>query len=237
MRIVVNHLTRMEAGYICVAGVDLETRRHIRPVILNRRLAVDLLKSRGGVFELGAVIDLGPTRYVGRAPEMEDHEFTPSLARHCGRLTGRQFWDLVTNHTGTSLLDMFGDLEPDGRAGYSIEEGGGKASLGCLVPAARPELYINRFGKTRLRIADPDLIAELSVTDIRLVEDDHQTPRREAVEGIQRLIESGWEVIVAVGLTRPYRKSDQSDPRHWLQANNIFVRIDPLFAATPGRPE
>lgn len=229
MRIVVNHLTRMEAGFICVAGIEWETGRHIRPVLVNRRLTVDLLKSHGGVFELGAIVDLGPTRHVGRAPEVEDHEFSPAQARHCGGMAGRQFWEMVRICAGTSLVEMLGELEPDGRAGYSLEEGGGRASLGCLVPAGRPELYINRHGKTRLRVSDGDLVAELSVTDIRLVEADHQTPRREAVERMQSLVAAGWEIIVGVGLTRPFRKDDQGEARHWLQANNIFVRADPLW--------
>lgn len=228
MRIVVNHLTRMEVGYICVAGLEWETGRHVRPVIVNQRLTVDLLRSRCGPFELGAVVDLGPTRYVGQAPEVEDHAFVPERARHCGRLTGQQFWEMLRQCAGTSLLEMFGDLEPDGRAGYSMEEGGGRASLGCLVPVGRPELYVNRRGKTRLRVCDNDLASELSVTDIRLVEADHQTPKKDIVEQIQGQIASGCEVIVGVGLTRPFRKTDGTDARHWLQANNVFVRADPL---------
>jgi hypothetical protein len=228
MRIVVNHLTRMEAGYICVAGLDWETGRHVRPVIVNQRLTVDLLKSQGGPFELGAVVDLGQARYVGRAPEVEDHEFLPAQARHCGQLTGRQFWEMIRTCAGSSLLEMFGELEPDGRAGYSVEEGGGRASLGCLVPAGRPELHVNRHGKTRLRVCDNDLAAELSVTDLRLVEADHQTPRTDVVDRIQGLIASGWDVIVGVGLTRPFRNREGGEARHWLQANNVFVRADPL---------
>ncbi len=239
MRIVVNHLTRMEVGYICAAGLEPETCQPVRPVIANQRLTVDMLRTRGGVFELGAIIDLGPTRWVGQTPEIEDHEFLPARARHCGRLSGAEFWEMIKARAGTSLVEMFGELEPDGR-GFSLGVGRGRASLGCLLPGGRPELYVNRYGKTRLRVSDGNLVPELSVTDIRLVEEDHQTPRHEAVKRVQGPIESGCEVIVGVGLTRPFRKREESEARHWLQANNVFVRADPLWVpgadGCPGVP-
>jgi len=42
MKIVVNHLTRMKKGYICVAGVMSGTTTHVRPV-LKTQLSIDLL--------------------------------------------------------------------------------------------------------------------------------------------------------------------------------------------------
>ena len=93
----------------------------------------------------------------------------------------------------------------------------------------RPEVYVNRRGKTRLRVSDGELVADLSVTDIRLVQEDYQTPRQSAVEKMQSLIAAGWEIMVGVGLTRPFRKSEDGEARHWLQANNIFVGADPLW--------
>jgi hypothetical protein len=37
MRIVVNHLTRMQPGYICVAGMERQGGRHVRPVLAGGR--------------------------------------------------------------------------------------------------------------------------------------------------------------------------------------------------------
>ncbi|HPU32594.1 MAG TPA: hypothetical protein PK184_07850 [Phycisphaerae bacterium] len=61
-------------------------------------------------------------------------------------------------------------------------------------------------------------------------EEDHQTPRRNVIEQIQTLIASGWEVVLGVGLTRPFRKSEDSDAKHWLQVNNVFVRANLLWS-------
>jgi hypothetical protein len=33
MLILVHHLTRMQPGFICVAGLDADTERHVRPVL------------------------------------------------------------------------------------------------------------------------------------------------------------------------------------------------------------
>jgi hypothetical protein len=38
MQIVINHLTRMQRGFMCVAGVDLATGRHVRPVLASQLL-------------------------------------------------------------------------------------------------------------------------------------------------------------------------------------------------------
>ena len=59
MRIVVNHLTRMQPGYICVAGIDVQDNEHIRPVLGRARLTVDLLARNGGAFDVVALSNWG----------------------------------------------------------------------------------------------------------------------------------------------------------------------------------
>ena len=45
MQVVINHLTRMNTGYMCVAGLDLKNGKHVRPV-LGGRLGVELLRKK-----------------------------------------------------------------------------------------------------------------------------------------------------------------------------------------------
>jgi hypothetical protein len=54
MRIIVNHLTRMQPGYICVAGVDVSSGQHVRPE-LRGRLTTDLLTLNGGPFDIASL--------------------------------------------------------------------------------------------------------------------------------------------------------------------------------------
>ena len=52
MHLVITHLTRMQPGFICVAGIEPDTGKQIRPV-LGRCLTRDLLHVNGGAFEIG----------------------------------------------------------------------------------------------------------------------------------------------------------------------------------------
>jgi hypothetical protein len=81
MRIVVNHLTRMQPGYICVAGLDEVTGQHVRPCLNGARLRTSLLQERGGPSDIAAVVDLGFARHIGQPPETEDYLFEARRAR------------------------------------------------------------------------------------------------------------------------------------------------------------
>ena len=94
MRILVNHLTRMEKGYICVAGIDIKTANHVRPV-LGGRLSTDLLARNGGPFDIACVVALGPTTHVGSPPEMEDYKFDPQKASCLRVASPNKFWELL----------------------------------------------------------------------------------------------------------------------------------------------
>ena len=67
MKIVINYLTRMQKGFMCVVGIDLDTHRHVRPV-LRTQMRIDVLASHGEVFGIVAIVDLGRTRSVGSPP-------------------------------------------------------------------------------------------------------------------------------------------------------------------------
>ena len=83
-KIVVTHLTRMHRGAVCVAGLETQTGRHVRPVLLERPLWLSDTAIRGGLFDMASEIDLGPTRPVGAAPHVENHEFQYAQARQLG---------------------------------------------------------------------------------------------------------------------------------------------------------
>ena len=76
MKIVVCHLTRMQRGTVCVAGLDVETGQHVRPVPPMGVLQSRVTATRGGPFDMATVVDLGLTRPVPTPPEVEDHEMT-----------------------------------------------------------------------------------------------------------------------------------------------------------------
>ena len=229
MRILINHLTRMQPGYFCVAGVDVETLEHIRPVLRHGRLTTRLLRPKGGPFDMGSVVDLGPTTPTGHAPEMEDHLFDPAKAKWLFDDAPDDYWDLLEEVAQENLTDIFGPaLELWDESG-TVDIGEGQASLGCLTPERQPWLYVDHRGTVRMVLDYLTPSVDLAMTDLRLYENDHKTPRREVVAGVQKRLEAGIETILSVGLTRPWRKWNDTEERHWLQINNIHLRDYPLW--------
>jgi len=82
MRIIVNHLTRMSAPRICVAGIDIDTWNFVRPTTPQTDLITrQLLREHGGPFRVGACVDLGPVQPQPSVPESEGHRFETANAR------------------------------------------------------------------------------------------------------------------------------------------------------------
>ena len=228
MEIAINHLTRMQPGYICVAGIELESGQHVRPVIYGR-LSAALLARYGGPFALGAVVALGAVHTAGSPPEVEDRRFEPKRARRLRTLDGPAFWRLVRDAAQPSLAAIFGpELRPAGRAA-ALPTGHGIASLGCLMPAMPPQLALDPAGKLRCTLADGALTANVSVTDLRLYEDDYTTVRRDALDRVAARLAAGVPAILSVGLTRAFQKPEGGEALHWLQVNNLHLEDEPLW--------
>ena len=212
-----------------MAGVDVNTLKHVRPVLRYGRLTTDLLRRNGGPLDIGSVVDLGPTAYAGHPPELEDHYFDPTRATWLFDDDPDDYWEFLNQIAQESLAEIFGpDLEL-WEESCTIDVGEGHASLGCLVPKERPWLYVDHRGTVRMVLEDMTPSVDLSVTDLRLYERDYKTPRRNLVTDVQRRIDAGVEVILSVGLTRPWRKQGDTAERHWLQVNNIHLKDEPLW--------
>lgn len=202
---------------------------HVRPVIRYGRLTQGDLQANGGAFVIGAVVDLGAVTDVGQPPEVEDRQFAPP-ARLVSTLSGTSFWALLRDVSLPTLASIFGDelvADPPGR---TIPVGAGRCSLGCLSPRDAPRLYVNPKGQVRMWLRDNGDELNLSVTDIRLYEDDLQTPNRARISDVSNRLRRGVDVVLAVGVGRAY---PPEEPRHWLQINNIHLADDPLGQTLP----
>src|SRR5689334_20372286 len=118
MRIVVTHLTRMQRGTVCVAGLDVATGRHVRPLQPMGVLQSRVTAPRGGPFDMATVVDLGAIRPVPVVPEVEDVEITWWHARAESQIEPGLFWDMLRFVARRSLRDLFGPgLRTIGRSG------------------------------------------------------------------------------------------------------------------------
>ena len=234
MRILINHLTRMHGGHICVAGVDLQTRRHVRPMLANYPLPFDLLARYGGPFEMAMIVDLGSPLAAPVAPHVEDHVFVPARAKAERLAAAHEFWNVLEELQASSLRGLFGPaLHEVSRGRWVTDPGQGTTSLGLIRPAAPPHLYLDAVanGKRRIRMTlhDGQLEADASVTDIRRFGDDHATPDAAGVRATAQRIADSRGVILSVGLTRQFRACDRAPYYHWLQVNNIHLPSEPLW--------
>lgn len=234
MKIVLNHLTRMQSGYVCVAGVDVATKTHVRPIPARTQLRPSFLARRNGPFDMAVIVDLGPTRPIGEKPAVEDHEFDPSKVTVVGTLAGPRFWNMLTQLAKPKLTLIFGnDLRLVTRASCAVDLGKGLASLGCLVPAGPPCLYLrarqDKPPQVRIRVSDGEFDLDLGVTDLRLYGQDHRTPDPEVVSMVADRLRKGDPVILSVGLTRPFAPSPDVSPSHWLQVNNVHFNREPVW--------
>jgi hypothetical protein len=107
VKIVVNHLTRMQQGYICVSGLKLGTCHHVRPILSGNRLSTGLLRRNGGPFDMAVIVDLGTVKPHPQNPEVEDHIFDPTKATAIGTLTSSKFWTLLTQVAERKLVSIF----------------------------------------------------------------------------------------------------------------------------------
>lgn len=236
MRIVVNHLTRMRGGHVCVAGVDVQTERHVRPVLGWGSLTPALLARNHGPFDMAHVVDLGPAEPRPKPPHVEDHVFAPPNAELIERLGAEEFWALLYAVSKSRLRDVFGDaLAPMGRSSCGTPAGRGRASLGCFRPLRRqaaPWVEKGRDGalRVRVRIDDGELCRSVAVTDLRLYRDD-RTADPAAVRKLADRLRSPGAVILGVGLTRAFASSSEQQPVpvHWLQVNNVHLEDDPTW--------
>lgn len=219
MRVAITDLTRMSPGYICAAGVDLETGERVRPVISNEQLSAELLAKSGGPLDIGTIVDFGACRCCGVAPEVEDVQFAKGNAQAVGPMTITNFMTLLRESAQQSLGVIGDELFRD-RDSLVTERGTGRRSLVILRASEAPYfgIYDRAYGK-RLRFRWLDGVW-LSITDVRLYEDDLVTPDEAKVAALRQAVKSADEIYLSFGLTRPFPERGN---RHYLQLNNIHV--------------
>jgi len=234
MRVLINHLTRMHGGHICVAGVDLDSRRHVRPVLQHDSVPAELLSRYGGPFDMARIVELGNVRPTPNPPHVEDQVFVPSWAKVERTVSTHEFWNLLHETSRSTLREIFGTgLRAIGGSRLGTDLGKGEASLGCLRLCRPAQLYLrtrpNGAQQIRIKLDDGELRADSGVTDLRLYGPDHATPDAAIVRGVAKWIADSKGVILGVGLTRKFRPSDDADYYHWLQVNNIHLQEDPVW--------
>ncbi|MBI5948836.1 MAG: hypothetical protein HY875_11925 [Chloroflexi bacterium] len=237
MRILITHVTRMAPGFCCVAGITEGDHRHVRPT-LGRRLGTELLVP-GGPFDFGALVELGRVVPEPSPPEVEDHRFDPAATRQLGHVSAERLWQVLSESAAETLADIFGEeMERRGGRGF-LPLGTGPASLGCYRPAGPVDLVLRDDGdKKSLRIRLPGEGLDLSLTDARYFQDAFSAPDMSRIARAQAALADGDEVLLGVGVGRPFASAPDQPEVHWLQVNALHLKSNPaLRLRAPGEHE
>ncbi len=235
MEIVITHLTRMAKGFCCAAGIEPSSGNSIRAVQrpyagTDSRLTTSYLWLSGGPFKVGNVVDLGKTIPCPNPPETEDHWFNPANARVVSVYSPIQLWSLLLAKSKPSLAEIFGIDPTRRRVSLYFPAGQGTASLGFYQLRTAGKLNVTTGldeQKIRLQCFIEKEWTNLSVTDIRLYNDDCVTPDPEKVKFVaERMVKEAklGRVILGLGLTRPFAEHEGGEAVHWVQVNGIHLR-------------
>ncbi len=230
MQIVVNHLTRMNEGRICVAGINPVSRRHVRPVSeLGETFDRGLLAANGAELRVTALVDLGDVSPHPDPPHSEDH-LTSLTEIHLVRYLDRaEYLRALESVRVDSLADAFGqELHHSGRS-FTLKEGAGSRSLAVLRKNTREiRVEIEKYhttGEEKVRLACrlAGKEANLALTDLPLYKSD-QALDREMIGKLQGQLAQANSCYLMLGLGRAWSPDpNQTEPVHWLQANGIAV--------------
>lgn len=215
---------------ICVAGIEHQAKRHLRPVTdRDHRMGRDLLSESGGPFELGAVVELGAIRPHPDPPAIEDHLFQPERVHRSGSLDPDAYLELIDSVSQRSLRNAFGpDLKRRGEHKYATDAGHGERSLACVRLRGPLALEIDAFGKPQLRFESAARTAYAPVNDLRLYGEDQSALRYDLIDDVSARLRRGVGAWVMFGLGRAWQATNDDAKRHWLQVNGLCLEDRPL---------
>ena len=210
MDILITDITRMQNQHICVAGIERNTKKRVRPVI-NGQLPSSLLVSNGGPVDFRRVLRFPRVRPCGANPEVEDVLVNFDEIEVLGRVSPDRFIEILSANARDDLSSIGPSLVQENRS-LKTPEGEGDCSLVLTRAPKGIDLYLNSVGKLRFNYL---FGTDLSVTDVRPYEADLATPAPAAFSWLKQELRKDLDVFLCLGLTRPYRGF------HWLQLNSI----------------
>lgn len=227
MQIIVNHLHRATAGFISVGGIEPRTGKHVRPLLNGSPFSSQsLLLSKGGLFDLGCLVELGSVEPCGKNPHIEDCTYDPGSACVGDFISGANFFQLLLENAEHDIEKIFGpDLHAQGMSGWLILAGKGRASLGLLSPVDSPELWLKpRVGEPdqiRITFRDRTMTRDLPVTDLRLFADERGTPKEREIDRLNEILQEEKKIVLGLALSPVCNQNGQESKDHWLYVSGV----------------
>lgn len=228
--IAITDLTYMRTG-VCIAGIDIATIENIRPVFSYGTIQKKFVE-KNNIYP-GALMSFEFSSKKSTPPHIEDYVFNPDKIIFKRFLSSSEWLNLLNSCASISLVSTFKNLIVDRKA---IEPGADTVSL-TLIKVDR--LKINFFDrdigallpfKVRASFRSDGELYHLPVTDMQFIDYckerfDEGVQRDRLKNDMEKLINTGKYIFLRIGLTRPYKKSDDAKELCYLQVNGIYSEL------------
>jgi hypothetical protein len=237
--VAITDLTRMQGGYVCVAG-QAEGGEWVR-LSAPRPHELELVVDGQAVLFPGAVVECDLQQHQPQPPHTEDYRYDPGSVRRLGRLAPEAWRSVLEQACFGSVREIFEQTIHDDHGRY-ILDGSGPRSLGTIQPAAIHQVHYaadaTKKWDYRLGFYDAaDAYYRLKITDLTwhrycdsLRGPDSQPPAIAArlTQQLKAQRRAGG-VFLRIGLSRGWREHPD---RCYLQINGIYTFPDYLDGRT-----
>src|SRR6185312_9473411 len=166
-----------------------------RPVGFGR-LSRSIVSVEGGPFDLRSLVEIGQGMARPSAPELEDRVFDAAKANLVGVIGGAEFWSRLDAVAAGSLRGIFGPDLVNRWNGATVDPGQGLGSLGVLRPRGSISISLRSESNIRIALSDDDLgKLDLSLTDLRFVDDAQERVEMGALNKASKLLRRGEPVL------------------------------------------
>ena len=217
----ITEVTRMSGGLVCVAGIDLETRRILRPLQVDGSNWEERGWVDGGYMHVGAILDLEPAAPGYPAFPHASEDWRVARVGFVATASPEDLYGACVETADDSLDAIFDNAIFEGR--YVVADTRCR-SLGCVMIDADALGTSGRFNKVQLSYRDDDGDwVNLPVTELQTKA--HADSEVGAAALAARIAAVDGPVALRIGLSRAWDGGDQHfDPKRcYMQLNGVVL--------------
>lgn len=219
-KIIITDLTRFKnEGLVCVAGIDIDTGKCLRPMpYLQSKRCAELNIQPGAVLEGEIQLDKNASN-----PHIEDAHY--SKLSFIGPSSVEDFKKILNLSLSGSVSEGFGVSFESGQKHIPVEQTANCSIITIKVNPRQIELHEDQYKPGRIKLSFTDQNGQsfryISITDRGFYDYAMQHQNDGRLFELQRFLASQEEVYLRIGLGRVFKIGDRNG--YWLQANGIYT--------------
>lgn len=223
--LIITDVTAMSGDYVCIAGYD-DSLTCIRPVLSREQVTKKyLFRENKLIIFPGAKVAFNLGAQISQPPHVEDIIFDEASIEVMGRVTVREWKEVLTQTATQNVGELFTHIED-----RCVSPGSPGPSIGTLVPAEIPTLncdYYKDPPRPKMRFVDQGATVKnnVPITDLafRSLFDFYLAKYKGDCEKTVKLLNNklaDYDIYLRIGLSRSFRGCC------WLQVNGIHTFPD-----------